>query len=563
MVNSPTCFIAGTPVLVPDESAGEQVLATVGPKERNSSAGDDVFLAVGLAMAGLVGVREEAKSARRARRRKERKDGRLELWGGSGENEDAIDDDLDEDLTDNGPTEFLHWRTGGHESVAETEDEMIADVAQSVAGGLQPSGGAGLALREESVSRANCCRDLVFAQETAVREEAARPESWRQPNPQKTRAAGNSRSGQSSGRALVGVRGWWWIAACLLLAALFAGKAVWSGSKSSLPITKATPASVSAARQPAHSAIEQVRVGQRVIAGNPEMADAGLVADSDVDPATWRLLRLHAEDRWEDGTLDTIEVETLQEPQWIESQHAVPGAMVPLPVDLVEMGMPASLRARVVAIEPCPPIAKGPGRVVLTTINHLNRYVFRLGLTDSSGRTETIGVTGFHKFYSEDRKTWVSVEDLRRGERVPGAGGLLTVSMIARSRGVERVYNMTVDREHVYHVSTLGALVHNNCQMRQALNAAAGEEGAHIVPLGSFTGRACAAAVKQAKKIMADAGISLDSNWNGFLTTARNHLGTHTDDFLNALPKRLTPYGTTTEDIIKGLDSIMNMLLGT
>jgi hypothetical protein len=345
--------------------------------------------------------------------------------------------------------------------MAERENEMIADIAQSVAGGLKPSGGAGLAVREESVARANCRRDLVFAQKAGVGKEAARPQSWRQPNPQKTRAAGNSRSGKSPDRPLVGVRGRSWIAACLLLAGLFAGKAVWSGSNSSFPITRATPASVSAAKQPANRAIEQIRVGQRVIAGNPERADSPLAADSAVDPVTWRLLRLHAEDRWEDGTLDTIEVETLQGPQWIESQHAVPGATVPLPIDLLEMGMPETLRARVVAIEPCPPIAKGPGRVVLTTINHLNRYVFRLGLSDSSGRTETVGVTGFHKFYSEDRKEWVSVEDLRLGERVPGADGLLTVSAIRRTPGVERVYNMTVDREHVYHVSTLGALVHN------------------------------------------------------------------------------------------------------
>jgi hypothetical protein len=388
------------------------------------------------------------------------------LWGGSGENGDAIDDENDEELTGERPSEFPNWRRGRRESVADREDEMIADVALSVAGGLKPSGGAGLALREESVSRANCCRDLVFAQKAAVQKEAARPESWRQPNPQETRAAGNSRSGKSPDCPLVGVRGRWWIAACLLLAGLFAGRAVWSGSKSSFPITPATTALSSAAKQPTHRAIEQIRVGQRVTAGNPEMAGSPLAADSAVDLGTWRLLRLHAEDRWEDGTLDMIEAETLQSPQWIESQHAVPGATVPLPVDLVEMGMSASLRARVVAVEPCPSIAQGPGRVVLTTINHFNRYVFRVSLTDSSGRTETIGATGFHKFYSEDRKTWVSVEDLGPGEHVPGADGLLTVSTIARAPGVERVYNMTVEREHVYHVSTLGALVHNVCVSR-------------------------------------------------------------------------------------------------
>ena len=59
--------------------------------------------------------------------------------------------------------------------------------------------------------------------------------------------------------------------------------------------------------------------------------------------------------------------------------------MVPLPMDLLEMGMPEDLRAKVEAVEPCPRIESGPGRVVLTTINHLNSYVFALQLTDPAG----------------------------------------------------------------------------------------------------------------------------------------------------------------------------------
>ncbi len=85
-------------------------------------------------------------------------------------------------------------------------------------------------------------------------------------------------------------------------------------------------------------------MGQRVIAGNPDLGDAASTEDTAVDRATWRLVRLHGEDRWPDGTLDTIEVETLQPPEWIEANHASPGASVPLPMDLVEMGMPGDLR---------------------------------------------------------------------------------------------------------------------------------------------------------------------------------------------------------------------------
>ena len=128
--------------------------------------------------------------------------------------------------------------------------------------------------------------------------------------------------------------------------------------------------------------------------------------------------------------------------------------------------MSPALRAKVVADEPCPPIAKGPGRVVLTTVNHLNPYVFELRLADSNGHAETVRSTGYHKFYSADRRGWVSVEKLRIGEQIPGVVGVLTVADLHRLPGVHRVYNMTVEREHVYHVAALGALVHNDDCLR-------------------------------------------------------------------------------------------------
>ena len=77
-----------------------------------------------------------------------------------------------------------------------------------------------------------------------------------------------------------------------------------------------------------------------------------------------------------DGTLDDINVETLQPPEWIASQRATVGSVVPLPLDLVEMGLPESLLPRSSRWKPCPSIAPGLGRVVLTTTNHLNRQTF-------------------------------------------------------------------------------------------------------------------------------------------------------------------------------------------
>ena len=47
------------------------------------------------------------------------------------------------------------------------------------------------------------------------------------------------------------------------------------------------------------------------------------ITDMGVDPATWRLLRLKAEQRWADGMLDTVEIEALLPPEWIAEHRAV------------------------------------------------------------------------------------------------------------------------------------------------------------------------------------------------------------------------------------------------
>ena len=126
------------------------------------------------------------------------------------------------------------------------------------------------------------------------------------------------------------------------------------------------------------------------------------------------------------------------------------------------MGLPKGLKARVLENLPCPPIRPGPGRVVLTTVHHLNRYVFELRLEDEHGRQTTVRPTGFHKFYSADRRAWVSADSIREGERLTALGG--TVRLLSRTRlpGTHRVYNLTVEGEHVYHVTKLVVDGHNN-----------------------------------------------------------------------------------------------------
>jgi len=194
------------------------------------------------------------------------------------------------------------------------------------------------------------------------------------------------------------------------------------------------------------------------VAANP---DGNFLAETQVDPTTWRKLVLRAEEVWDDGTIDDINVETLQPPEWLTEHNVRVGASVPMPLDLVEMGLPETLHAQVLAVEPCPPIRCGPGRVVLTTVNHLNNYVLELTMEDSSGWRRTIRPTGFHKFYSLSQQDWISAEQLRTGEQLQGLARAITVRAMRRVPGTHRVYNLTIEGEHVYNVSVLGALTHN------------------------------------------------------------------------------------------------------
>jgi hypothetical protein len=197
-------------------------------------------------------------------------------------------------------------------------------------------------------------------------------------------------------------------------------------------------------QQQATAPIETVRVGQRVVT----MVEGGhdqTSVETSVNPATWRHLRLQAVDVWPDGTRDVIEVETLQPAEWIAEHGAHVGAEVTLPLDLQEMGLREDIKALVIANEPCPDLPAGSGRVVLTTVSHLNNDVWQLDVVDSQGESQQIRPTGLHKFYSATRDAWVSAMDLEQGEKLRGINGAVEVRSLVRLGGVHRVYNMTVE----------------------------------------------------------------------------------------------------------------------
>jgi hypothetical protein len=436
-----TCFVAGTQVLVP---AADGELAFASPLASSSGADESplgegppfwAWFALLVGIGGYVATRQDSSRDEQKRRNRALRT----LFGDDYDRLEGEDDGV-LPVSSQNDDEYQRGIDALCDALFHCDDLLDASTAEAE----RPT---------VSASTASARNTLVFP--------ATRP-STRRVRPSR-RPAFHCRTKPPKRSRAAGIRsyaGTIWLVTCLL----FAG---WLGVRSSAPrhgpAVRATGAVAVSAQMQAHAsrAIEDIQVGQRVVGENPHLAADDHRTQTVVDPATWRLVKLHSDWRWDDGTLDTVEVESLQPVSWIEQHEARPGHFVPLPLDLTEMGMPEDLRANVVSIEPCPPVTDGLGHVVLTTVNHLNPFICELVVEDRCGRRETIKPTGYHKFYSETRTGWVSASDLQRGERLRGIDGPLSVADVQRAPGVERVYNFTVEDQHVYHVSTLGALVHN------------------------------------------------------------------------------------------------------
>ena len=193
---------------------------------------------------------------------------------------------------------------------------------------------------------------------------------------------------------------------------------------------------------------EDLRVGARVLTNDTGAQDSSTM----IDPETWRLVQLHLPNP--DGSRDELHFEVLRSPRWMEAVGAKPGAAIWFA--LAEMGV-AGL-ATVDAVKPCPPIARGPGRVVLATMTHFNGFVRRLHF---EGTTETLLPTATHRLYSEDRQAWVPAGELRAGETLRTQSGRARLAQIERVPGVHRVFNIEVETEHCYFVGPLRVLSHN------------------------------------------------------------------------------------------------------
>jgi len=251
-------------------------------------------------------------------------------------------------------------------------------------------------------------------------------------------------------------------------------------------------------------AIETIRTGQRVLARNPQLAEATL-PDAPVDPASWVNIHL----RMAQATGDPLEITLLRPVEWLAehlaetaaldadypqaleeargaggdralieirsvilSEAAPPPALGNIPalgadqapttlwIFLALHELAAVGPAEVLRVEPCPPIEPGAGRLLTGTFSHHSGEVLDIAV---DGLTEPIGCTGAHPFWSQDRQDFIPARELVPGETLRTESGTLRqITRITPRRGPPvPVFNLEVDAEHVYYVSVDGVLVHN------------------------------------------------------------------------------------------------------
>jgi len=336
-------------------------------------------------------------------------------------------------------------------------------------------------------------------------------------------------------------------------------------------------------------AIESIRTGQRVLARKPELVGEEL-PDATVDPATWVNIRL----RMAKPTGDFLEIALLRPVEWLAEHLAQttaldgeylralseargtdfarvvtevtsviptvdlpdlsPGIIEPITADsstaspwvfLTLHELEAVGPAEIVEVGPCPELEPGEGRLVTGTFSHQSGEVFDITV---DGLPESIGCTGAHPFWSEDRHEFIPARDLRLGETLGTESGTLRqITRITPRRGPPvPVFNLEVDAEHVYYVSVNGVLVHNACaaDLRRSLSGAGvfgdpGTEAHHLISR-------YAKGADEARSILKRHGVDLDSHWNGVYLPGKGaqargaiHSHVHTNSYYEAVVNRL------------------------
>jgi hypothetical protein len=179
------------------------------------------------------------------------------------------------------------------------------------------------------------------------------------------------------------------------------------------------------------SRIEELQVGDRIRSDAPT-DELDLQFGTEPVAATWRKLSLVAPKR--DGT--ESDVVLLRPESWLAEHHATVGGTVFISVP--ECGIDG--HAKVLAIEPCPPIeAAGDlgGRVITGTFRHQVSASISLSI---AGQAEPILCTGNHPFWSEDRHDFVRADSLQPHETLRTT----TVASLSRLPGYTPDYTLEI-----------------------------------------------------------------------------------------------------------------------
>lgn len=196
--------------------------------------------------------------------------------------------------------------------------------------------------------------------------------------------------------------------------------------------------------------IESVQVGDRVRSEADEERPSPAV-----DPEHWRKVTLWMPTRGDPS--DYIEIEMIRPLEWLAALGIEAGKPVFMVLD--EMGIQSD--ALVMAVEDCPAIEAGPGRLVLTTFTTHTDDLLELTLAEFD---EPIYLTDEHLVYSDDRNDWVPADELDVGECVLTEEGSACVAAVQWRTGVFAIHNLEVDTTHSYYVE--GDLLTHNARLR-------------------------------------------------------------------------------------------------
>ena len=317
---------------------------------------------------------------------------------------------------------------------------------------------------------------------------------------------------------------------CVGLIALVWGLAHWGWRARERFITDVravTAVSKGSATRP----IETIRVGDRVLARNPEVTDAERAARIEPNWAEWYHVSLelpiNSDNQARATPKQVMKIELLRPEDWLLERIGYSGqlreehdrtherltdaphsaaALATIPerefflesarianwlneqgfevrsktveLDLLEMGAVGS--AVITRIAACPEIKPGAGQVVTATFVHppatqVLDVRFRPDSFEQAVATDgkvdqslPLGVTDNHPFWSVDAQRFVPIGQLNIGQRVvTHQGETKRIASKLARAAPQTVYNLEVYGEQVYFVGVDGLLAHNNCELGQ------------------------------------------------------------------------------------------------